>query len=124
MTIESFIKKHRKDLLRIYSEISTGREIEVFIDPKQKNERFDKSICLDSVTVLQYCEGIVDFPIKNKGKVTPFDELVAIELYSLAMCEDAVKKGELVRKGFKYAPTEGNNIKEPRKFGKYLITKD
>ncbi len=101
MSAENYLLAHRQELLRIYSEIYSGRQIELVINPSTSEQSFLKECCASALAVHKDHNGIVDFPLPS----ICIDDNLVDELCSIVLCEDATYEGKLVRNGLKYAPS-------------------
>lgn len=123
MSAEEYLMANRQELLRIFSEIHSGKSMILSINPKIDPFLLDRECCLDAVIVHFFHNGEVDFPIKYPAhELSEFQENLALELHAIVLCEDGVKNGDLVRDGLKYAPARKNKHIN-KKYGKYVITK-
>lgn len=121
--IHDYIEKNRNELLSIYSQIYTGRELELLLDNKITDNIFNLACCYDTIITHCYYKGHVEFPIVKPQKAAKKDLKLTYELSAIILCEQAVKDGILIRKGLKYSPIDKQIIKtqELKRFGKYII---
>ena len=128
MPSNEYVSTHKNELIRIFGEIYTGRIMETYINPDIDMDEFEKSCCKDAVIIHKYNKGVVDFPVtayidpKNSVKMSSNqqDDEISLDLYTIILCEQAVKDGSLEKKGNRY--TQKGLMKNPKKYGDYLIT--
>jgi len=115
----TYVDDNRDDLLRIFSELYSSREIELEIG-SIKEEELVSICCQQSINIHKNYKGNVDFPLPlmlNEDIETGLSS----ELESLIVCENDVKTGLLDRCGTRYVPKNLNLPEERRiKYGKFL----
>jgi hypothetical protein len=116
-----YLLENRQELLRIFNEIYSGRSIELLLNSKIEIETFEKNCCMDAVIIHQYNNSEVDFPVKYPIEISNFDEALALELYSIILCEEGVKEGVLKRHGLKYIPNPKRRFEYNNKYGSYIV---
>jgi len=121
MNLDDYLSSNKKELLNLFGQAHAARILETFINEKQtEDEDFLKGCCLDAVVAFKYMESDLDYPIDDV-KIKLVDQKIANELYIITLCEEAVKKGSLIRMGCRYQPVIGFDPPNIPKKKKYII---
>ena len=121
MNLDDYLSSNKKELLSLFGQAHAARILETFInDNKKEDEDFLKECCLDAVLAFKYMDSDLDYPVDN-SKLKLVDQKIASELYIITLCEDAVKNGSLIRRGYRYEPVLGFDPPNIPKKKKYII---
>ena len=101
--------------------IYSSKELDLMMGLKDKSSTVKKEACLDAVMLHKYNGGVVDFPIKYPPEIPKNDVEDAKILYSIALCEEAVCSGFLLRKNSKYLQRKNFDISSIPNYNKYII---
>lgn len=119
MSPDKYVSKYKTDLLKLYSSIYSGIELDSFIRVDLKIPDLEKIAALLTIISHRLLDSKLIFNV-HKIKVDTYDELAVDELYPIILCEEEVRKGTLVRDGNFYLAKDCQTFQSIPKYKKYI----
>jgi hypothetical protein len=117
----NYINTNRKNLLFLYGMTYAAKELDLALGFISSSNKLRQEASLDAVVTHKYNGGTIEYPIKYPASITNQDAEDARDLCSIAMCEEAVCSGFLVRKERKYLQKKSFDISSIPNYNKYII---
>jgi hypothetical protein len=118
---KDYVHINKNNLLALYGMVYSAKELDLAMGLKDSSKTIRKEASLDAVVLHKYHGGLVEYPIKYPKTIPEQDIMDAKDLCTIAMCEEAVCSGFLVRNKSKYLQKKNFDISSIPGYNKYII---
>jgi hypothetical protein len=120
---EKYVSKYKVELLRLYSSIYSGLELDSIVFEVIEDDMLEKIAAKMTILSHKYFGSKLIFSVPKDFTISRSDELFSDEFYSIILCEKQVKNGALERDGDFYIAKDVSLCKFIPKYKKYIKSK-
>jgi hypothetical protein len=120
LSAEKYVIKYKIELFKLYSAFYSGLELDIALYEKTVDQEMQKRACYLAVLSHKNKDFELNFSLDKEVASSKSDVILSDELFSVTLCEEQVKIGNLKRAGDFYISDSSEKFKTIPKYKKYI----